>query len=153
MKRHLAIQPLSRQHHTALLAVLLLKKGIDRQADPTVMRSFLLQVWNQELQPHLAAEEQFLLPLIQPVLPTIVCDILVQHAQLWSLYQAVLANASAESLQAFVQLLESHIRQEERQYFPAIEASLDETALAQLASQLPEEKEATCLQFAPRFWE
>jgi hemerythrin-like domain-containing protein len=153
MKRHLAIQPLSRQHHTALLAVLLLKKGIDRQADPLVMRSFLQQVWDQQLQPHFDAEEQFLLPLIQTGLPTVASEILAQHAQLWSLYRSVLANASADNLQAFVQLLEAHIRKEERQYFPAIEASLDEAALAQLASQLPEEKKATCLQFAPRFWE
>lgn len=153
MKRHPAIQPLSRQHHTALLAVLLLKKGIARHADPTVMCSFLQQVWDQELQPHLVAEEQFLLPLIQPGLPTIVCDILVQHAQLWSLYHAVLAQGSEESLHAFVLLLETHIRQEERQYFPAIEASLDEAALAQLSSQLPEETETACLQFSPRFWE
>lgn len=153
MKRHLAIQPLSRQHHTALLAVLLLKKGLARQADPTVMGRFLQQVWEQELQPHLDAEEQFLLPLIQPHLPTIVCDILVQHAQLWSLYRKVQMVAAADSLQGFADLLEAHIRQEERQHFPAIEASLDDAVLTQLASQLPEEKEATCLQFTPRFWE
>ncbi len=153
MKRHPAIQPLSRQHHTALLAVLLLKKGLARQADPALMSQFLQQVWQQELQPHFDAEEQFLLPLMQPRLPAVVCDILVHHAQLYGLYREIKTAATASNLQSFVELLEKHVRLEERQFFPAAEACLDETALAWLAQQLPEEKDAGCFRFSTPFWE
>jgi hypothetical protein len=56
MKRDVHLQPLSRQHHNALMAVLLLKKGVQKQADVTVMKDFILFIWEHELVHHFEAE-------------------------------------------------------------------------------------------------
>jgi iron-sulfur cluster repair protein YtfE (RIC family) len=154
VKRHPAIQPLSRQHHVLLLAVLLLKKGITKKASLSVMVSFLNEVWYDVLQPHLQQEEDVLIPLFhQAELEEENRTILTEHKALERLHQMLNnAKATQDHLQEFVAMLEKHIRYEERHYFPKIESLANPTTFQQLADKI-KEAPSSCLQFSPRFWE
>jgi hemerythrin-like domain-containing protein len=154
MKRHIALQPLSRQHHTALLAVLLLKKGIARQAPPPIMRAFVQQVWDEDLQPHFRAEEEWLLPAVQqPATENLVRQMLEEHAQLRTMHhQMMVKDADSAVIGQFASMLEQHVRWEERVCFPAMEPFID-PALSERLLRLEDAGGARCLQFEPKFWE
>jgi len=64
MKRDAALQPLSHQHHNALMGVLLIRKGIEKKADMRVIKDFMLNWWQQDLDRHMMAEEKNLLPFL-----------------------------------------------------------------------------------------
>lgn len=154
MKRHPAIQPLSRQHHTLLLAVLLLKKGLAKNAPLPDMISFLNRVWMEVLESHTIQEESILIPLFDVAeLKAENQSVLNEHKELELLYQKCnSAGATKHELQLFVELLEKHIRFEERHYFPKLESLADAETLDKLSSGLTEIP-TSCLQFTPAFWE
>jgi hemerythrin-like domain-containing protein len=155
MKRDTHLQPLSRQHHNALMAVLLLKKGVQKKADVQVMQDFILTVWNDELQPHFEAEEKWLAAGSQ-------------HPNLLSLHQRMLQEhelirkyidqfnrtlTSHQTVQAYYELLEQHVRFEEREYFPALEQNLSVNELQSIGTHLLDKPGQSCAQFPVKFWE
>ncbi len=154
MKRHHSIQPLSRQHHNGLLAVLLLRKGIAGKADMAVMQKFVLQIWEDELKEHFREEEVVLMP---PVYDKIDGDLFQrmknEHSRLQSMIEQLQSpDLSFELFQQFADLLEAHIRFEERILFPAIEEALNPEIEALLTNHL-QDKTQNCINFQPKFWE
>jgi hypothetical protein len=55
MKRTEQLYPLSWQHHNGLMAVLLLKKGVQKKADVAVMKDFINSIRHEELDEHFEA--------------------------------------------------------------------------------------------------
>lgn len=62
MKRAEQLQKLSHQHHNGLMAVLLLKKGIEKKAAVDVLNGFIIHTWENELRTHFIKEEVYLHP-------------------------------------------------------------------------------------------
>jgi hemerythrin-like domain-containing protein len=157
MKRELNLQPLSRQHHNMLMAVLLLKKGLAKNADLQVMRDFIVKVYDEDLAPHMLAEENFLMYTMRnyPALVPHCLRMEAEHALLRELIE-VLAfpeRATIAIIEKFHQLLEQHIRFEEREAFPLIETTLKTEELENLGNLFVNDKEKNCLHFPTRFWE
>jgi hemerythrin-like domain-containing protein len=155
MKRDAHLQPLSRQHHNALMAVLLLKKGVQKKADIKVMQDFILTVWNDELQPHFEAEEKWL-PTTpqQSTLALLHQRMLQEHDVIRNyIYQFYTILTSIETIQAFYELLEQHVRFEEREYFPALEQYLSVNELQSIGTHLVDKPGQSCAQFPVKFWE
>jgi hemerythrin-like domain-containing protein len=149
------MQPLSRQHHQGLLMVLLLQKGLQKNADVNQMQEFLVAVWNSDLESHFNQEEKHLLPLLKdkPIDPQLTARIWQDHAVL----REMAAKAESGSLNEieigyFAERLEQHIRFEERTYFPAAEQVLSAAELEQLGESLIE-KEGNCMNYPVKFWE
>ena len=155
MKRNTHLQPLSRQHHNALMAVLLLKKGVQKKADIQVMQDFILTVWNDELQPHFEAEEKWL-PTTpqQSTLALLHQRMLQEHDVIRNyIYQFYTILTSIETIQAFYELLEQHVRFEEREYFPALEQYLSVNELQSIGTHLVDKPVQSCALFPVKFWE
>lgn len=152
MKRHPILQPLSRQHHTLLLAVLLLQKGIKKGASLGTMQQFLQQVWRSEIVAYFQ-KEQVLLHQINKngSHQEIVARIEEEHKTLEQAYQLSL-EGGANELEMFCSMLHQHIRTTERQYYPVLEITLADLPIPSIES---EEKidGKSCLQFEPKFWE
>ncbi len=149
MKRDPALVPLSHDHLSALVLVYCLKHGSGSSeryqwpAAPIEQVERIQKIWRQELQPHFAAEEQFIfLPLQAQVSSStqrLAQDLLTEHQQieqkieqLSSLPVEALAIAFAELAEA----LETHIRKEERQYFEALQAELTAKQLEQIGQAI-----------------
>jgi len=123
MKRNPALQPLSREHHTALV----LAKACERAAlscdkeliQETCQRA--IQIFVDEMEPHFQIEEQSFLPLLRSTeTQSLVEQTWVDHQQLRALLEGLRQN-DAEALGSFGKCLSTHVRFEERTLFPAIE--------------------------------
>jgi len=155
MQRAESLQPLSRQHKSALMTCLLIRKGVSKQASVSVMTDFLLQCWRQELKDHFEQEEKFLLPLLKsyPEGSTYAQAILRDH-ELWRTAMTHLeqANVTHRLLGDLADQLEQHVRYEERIVFPSIETKISPQQLSQL--HLNEDETASiCNTYPVKFWE
>jgi len=126
MKRSPLLQPLSREHHTALA----LAKACERAArsgDAALVQQAcrrVIHAYAHELEPHFHLEETALLPLLhgtatQPLAERTLAD----HGQLRGLLDALRQN-DAGALDTFGKCLSAHVRFEERELFPALESLL-----------------------------
>lgn len=155
MKRDPNLQPLSRQHHQGLMMVLLLQKGLKKNADPVIMQQFIRDEWHTDLEAHFLQEEQVLIPCLQgkPFNSQLTARILQDHATIRELVAKAEAGALNEiEINYFSELLEQHIRFEERVYFPEAEAVLSPEELQQIGSQL-HEKPRNCMDYPVKFWD
>jgi hemerythrin-like domain-containing protein len=139
MKRSAALAPLSRDHHQALVIASELSTAAPHQAAQAAER-FVRFLSDHELS-HFALEESVLLPSLpqdgrgQGLANRARTDHAFLRAALTRL-QAAPADASAEFLHEVGSRLQAHVRMEERELFPFIEASLEPAALERLGSRL-----------------
>jgi iron-sulfur cluster repair protein YtfE (RIC family) len=130
MKRHPALIQLSREHHSAL--VLVKRARGARAGDPVALKRLLAEVsqaFAGDLEAHFLLEELHLLPaLLAGGQQAAVERTLAEHAALRALAEHS-GNELPESLQRFGEALAEHIRFEERELFPLVQAVLGEEAL------------------------
>ena len=136
MKRHPALQHLSRDHHVALAIALRLSRATEDDA-PAVLEAFLA-FWREHGARHFRVEEEVLLPAFadhgDPDAGC-VADMLVDHVRIRAA-AGRLEKASEPSVEALHELgaaLERHVRLEEREVFPLIEAAMPQAAAEALA--------------------
>ena len=156
MKREQQLQPLSHQHHNGLMAVLLLKKGVEKQAATTVMDDFILSVWNGELRNHFIKEEVYLHPHVLqiPSLMEKYEQMKAAHHQIRHVVDAIRSGASGtDRILEFYTLLEKHIRFEERDLFPFIEEQIQPEQLNELGRNLQQLESKACSDYPVKFWE
>lgn len=148
IKRHKSLRPLSREHHDSLLLCWKIRRGLQKSVEPSRILEYVRYCAVRNLLPHFEVEEQ----VVFPVLGTkneMVRDALEQHARLRALFDRTAADAGM--LLVLEQLLEKHIRFEERVLFQEIQkAATPEQMLAieeSHAAIAPEEE------WADKFWE
>lgn len=155
MKRNENLQPLSRQHHNGLMASLLLEKGVNKQGPLTIMKDFVMYLFEMDLDEHFRLEEEFLIPAMRSndSLREAADKIMADHAALRSLRDRIVAAPSYEDLAAFGSLLEQHIRFEERVAFNEAEKFLTEEQLQSIGSSVHEFNDKNCMSYPVKFWE
>jgi hemerythrin-like domain-containing protein len=133
MKRAEALQPLSRDHLKALLAA----KRLRDATDAAGAGQDFLDFWEAEGKHHFRVEEEVLLPgwaLHCPVDRVAVARMLEEHLAIRrGALRAAAEVASLEELRELGQLLDDHVRFEERELFPMIERALAPDDLGRLA--------------------
>ena len=133
MLRHPALEAFSRDHNVGLLLARRLQDAVLGPAEARTAIELFREAWFGELLDHFAEEERLLLPLAS-----------VNHAERLIREHFVIAAAAAAledpGLKARVlgeagAVLEAHVRWEERELFPAIEASATPEQLRMLQEQ------------------
>ncbi len=124
MKRSPALQPLSREHHRALkLAKQCARAAASGDAAQVAQTCHIaLQDFAGELEPHFLAEESELLPRLPDAEQCLVARTLQDHGRLRDLRNG-LQRQEAVALAEFASCLAAHVRFEERELFPAVEAT------------------------------
>ena len=155
MKRDTALQPLSHQHHNSLMGCLLVRKGVEKKADKKVLKDFILNWWESDLQKHMHAEEKVLLPYLnkhrfnQSYLNVIFRD----HDTIRVLTDRLRVHEDGYRLYSiYADFVEQHIRFEERVVFEKIQEKFSHEELATLEKQLPSENRK-CSDYPVKFWE
>ncbi len=143
MRRSRELKPLSSEHHQALLVAFQLKQGLAGHAEavgaPKDLPGLLKlarKLEEQILRAHVRAEEELLDGLIQE--PD-VARLRTEHAEmarLLELSRTARAGDVRVHLAAFADLLERHVRWEERELFPYAERHVDEATLARIGGEL-----------------
>lgn len=126
MKRSPTLQPLSREHHTALTLANACERAA--QSGDAIKVNLACQraalAFANELEPHFKLEEQSLLPLLKsPAAQALAQRTLLDHEQLRGMLTGLQKN-DAGTLGNFGKLLSAHVRFEERELFPVIESLL-----------------------------
>lgn len=155
MKRNIHIQPLSRQHHNGLLAVLLLEKGLAKKADLTEMKAFIDHLFVNDLDEHFMLEEKYLAPLMHQYTALVehANRIIDEHLILHQLRDGIVQAPSTENIAALAAMLEQHIRYEERHAFPATEKYFTEADFQKLGTALENCNDKNCMSYPVKFWE
>jgi hemerythrin-like domain-containing protein len=143
MRRSRQLKPLSSEHHHALLVAFQLKQSLAGHAESAgaprdlpglvgLVRRFAVQV----LSTHTRAEEEVLGSYLAPA---DLERLRAEHLQLARLVEAAGGQNQAEqraALAAFADLLERHVRWEERELFPYAEGHIDADTLADIGGEL-----------------
>ncbi len=150
MKRHRSLQPLSRDHHHALVQARNLSAAAAANDPGSLAQTAarFADYWAGELQEHFLREERIVLPLLaRHVSPESdeLSETLRQHDEITRLV-TVLSDKLARRTEIEAALLDSlgealrlHIRFEENALFPKLEASVPEDELDRMGEQLETE--------------
>lgn len=117
------MQPLSREHHTALTLAKACERAAQSRDEGLVAQTCqrVIRAFSDELEPHFQVEEHSLLPLLRSAeTQSLVQRTMADHQQLRALLDDLRRNDS-EALGSFGKGLSAHVRFEERELFPVIE--------------------------------
>jgi hemerythrin-like domain-containing protein len=148
MKRAAELRQLSDDHHQGLVQARQLRKAVAGEGGGRLEEAAgaFLEFWQRETSGHFRREEEVLLPVLARYRQDVlgrgpVVEMLSQHArirgsvmQLSDEYTG--CDIRPETLGEIGELLEAHIRLEEREVFPMIEEVLPKVALEEVASRL-----------------
>ncbi len=135
MNRVAELRDLSDDHHTGLvLARRCRQTGAGRSAlSPEQVWKQVAEAFSSHLEPHFRIEEQYLLPALEAIgEASLVHRIREEHRALRALQAS--APADRELVSRFGELLEAHIRFEEREVFESTQHRLSPRALESIAS-------------------
>lgn len=144
-RRRESLIPLSREHHYGLLVCLRIHRGMDKHnADPYWLRDRAektISFFESELRTHFAVEEQIVFPAMREIKEAIaVIDQLTEeHRRLAALADRLRSAqnvALCPILCEFADLLEAHIRKEERVLFPCYERNIAPQEDSQVQAQV-----------------
>lgn len=143
MKRHEALAPFSREHHSALILAQLCKNNAPiyrgLPADDAGKAAYAIALFNDQLKAHFKSEETVFYHVLtnHPSLKMLIDEIIDEHRFLESLFRNVQeAGDISAKLHALGITLEKHIRKEERVLFPAIQELCSEEELCDIAKIL-----------------
>lgn len=127
LKRHKALQPLSREHHHGLLLSWKIRTGFSKNIEIERIKTYADWFFNNELIPHFELEEAHIFPILKAD-NELVKRALAEHRRLKRLFND--EKDVERSLHKIEEELEQHIRFEERILFPEIQKTATEAQLA-----------------------
>jgi hypothetical protein len=147
ISRHPALQPLSREHHDALMLYFKIRQGLKKGVNCARIADYMRWFFQEHLEPHFLVEEQRLFPLLGNDHPEVI-RALSEHKELRRMFTGSLNRE--EELLAAGSMLEAHVRFEERQLFNLIQDSVKEDRLK--AALLTDSAPPSCSLWQDEFW-
>ncbi len=149
MKRHEAIIPLSHDHHQALRFATAMQKN----ASPTKRALQTLEeklndakrTFEIELVPHFTHEEEILFPIARGLsdeLDKMIDDILEEHRVIKEAFNNAELGNLEENLDRIGQLVEKHVRTEERVLFQKIQEVVPNEKLEEIIGKITPVKDS-----------
>ncbi|MEM0517145.1 hemerythrin domain-containing protein [Aequorivita flava] len=129
IKRHVALQPLSRQHHFGLLFSWKLRKGFHKNIEKKRLQQYAKWFFKHEIEPHFKDEEKYLFPILEAD-NELIERALKEHRRLKRLFNNT--KDPERSLHQLEEELDAHIRFEERVLFNEIQKVATEAQLKKI---------------------
>jgi len=132
-RRHESLIPLSREHHYGLLVCLRIHRGIENHQADVIWLSEraekVIHFFESDLKTHFKAEEEIVFPAMSGIEDSraTIDQLVEEHRKLERFVQRLREARDlqlAPLLREFADLLEAHIRTEERVLFPRYERSV-----------------------------
>jgi hemerythrin-like domain-containing protein len=138
MKRNQAFETLSHDHHDGLVFAAAIRKSRAAGDSLEDLAARVRAFWERHLVEHFRAEEEILLPEMQDEpLSALSLRLASEHEAIWKLVDSLQDPGKGDAtLDAFSDVLVSHIRFEERELFPKLERALPSATLAKIAFEL-----------------
>ncbi len=148
LKRHSTLQPLSREHHHGLQLCWKIRTGFKKQVEPERIKKYADWFYVNHLLPHFEIEEKYIFPILDKD-NDLIKRALSEHLKIRCLFQA--GTELYKNLNSIAEMLESHIRFEERVLFNEIQSVATNDRLQQIRLHHTEERFADNL--TDPFWE
>lgn len=150
IKRNKSLVVLSKEHHFGLLACWKIRQGIALNIEPERMRNYINYFWENHLVQHFATEENILFKSSEGKL---INTALSEHDELRSQIKLINDGVTIANLNSFANLLEHHIRFEERELFQLLQAELSEEKLNKIGEEIEELGEEPFVEnYEDTFW-
>ena len=152
IKRSRQLAPLSREHHDGLLFAWKIKQGIDNHTPAERMRKYALWFWRHHMKPHFYQEEKILAPYLPDDNP-MKKRLKEEHDHIRELVLGLDDETGSDKRHLIIlsDLLNQHIRFEERELFPFLEKLLTPEQLDKVFSEL-EQHPVSCGEYDDEFW-
>lgn len=139
IKRSKHILQLSKDHHFTLLFCWKIRQGLKQHIDTERIKKYVQEFWEKDMQEHFREEENI---LFAPVNDDKVRKAIEDHQQIKQqvkLIETLTGEAVAKLLSTLANQVDAHVRYEERELFPHLEATLTETQMEAIGGQLKKE--------------
>ena len=147
IKRHEAIQPLSREHHNGLVFCWRIRAGLSKNVETRRIKTYVDWFWANHLHQHFDAEEQYVFPVLEDH-DDLLKRALAEHRRLETLITT--ETDLTQTLEAIANILEGHIRFEERVLFNKIQEVATDEQLHEIFTH--HDHEVTCDVWPDEFW-
>jgi hemerythrin-like domain-containing protein len=147
IKRDAALQPLSRQHHSGLLFCWKIRAGLIKLIEIERIKEYTDWYFKHHLLPHFELEEKHLFPILGNQ-NELTKRALSEHRKIKRLHQK--KDDIIKNISLIEELLESHIRFEERVLFNKIQEIATDKEL-ELIHSIHEEQEVV-QEWEDQFW-
>ena len=145
------MQPLSREHHDGLLFVWKIRQGVNNHTSIEKLRDYTGWYWKNHIRPHFFQEEKVLLLFIEATHPMAV-QLKNEHNYIRELIIAIDKNADWSDFTLLANLLEKHIRFEERELFRYFEDNLAQKELGEIYEKMEEHPVSCEEEWKDEFW-
>lgn len=137
IKRHSALQEVSRDHHHGLLLCWKIRTGLSKNIQTERIKTYVDWFYETYLVPHFIMEETYIFPILGKDHPWIK-KVLAEHRRLNRLFST--STVDIKTLGQIEETLEQHIRFEERQLFNHVQQVASATQLEIIEKQHNNEK-------------
>lgn len=128
LKRHKALQPLSREHHYGLLLSWKIRRGLSKNIEPKRIKIYADWFFKTYLLPHFEMEEKYVFTVLG-LNDELVKKAMAEHVLLSYLFENEDIKVALNEIES---VLDKHIRFEERVLFPEIQRVATETQLVEI---------------------
>lgn len=151
IKRSEQLQPLSREHHDGLLFVWKLKQGLENRTSLEIIKEYTGWYWRHHIKPHFFQEEKILIPFM-PAQHPMALQLKKEHDYIRELILNIDREPDKHDLIRLSNLIESHIRFEERELFQFLEEHLSKNQLAEIYEKLEQHPVSCKEDWKDEFW-
>jgi iron-sulfur cluster repair protein YtfE (RIC family) len=139
IKRSEALKELSKDHHFNLLLIWKIRQGLKLNVELLRIQNFILHFFNEQILHHFSTEENYLFCLL-PQDDSLRLRAEQEHSTIKKIAAEISTDKIFENkITEFANLLESHIRFEERILFPFIEKNIPYAKLERAATHFTTE--------------
>jgi hemerythrin-like domain-containing protein len=144
------LAPLSREHREGLLFAWKLRKGLQFGINPERIREYVLWYWQRHIKPHFFQEEKILMPYMPAKLEMAV-RLRKEHDHIRELILSLDKEPDKATFIALANLVNDHIRFEERELYGYLEQILGKDELDVIFLKL-EEHPMNSDEWKDEFW-
>ncbi|RAU82825.1 hemerythrin domain-containing protein [Pontibacter arcticus] len=156
-KRDKSLIPLSREHHFGLLFCWKIRQGLNNGTDLELLRSYVRYFWENILKAH-CEEEEWLLNRLLKEDDTVRERLAEEHHLIHSIVELIESGNKINSkiqkelFKVLERDLTDHIRWEERELFPYLQAVTSPAEMELAREMLNHKHEPRLDDFTPNFW-
>ena len=146
------IKRLSREHHFSLLFCWKIRQGLKTNVAVERIRKYVQYFWQQHLQPHFKEEEKI---LFAPIKDRQVERAMNEHKFIRQQIEDLPnypEKKERKTLEKIADLVDEHVRYEERELFPHLERKLSEEQLENIGKLIQKHSSSLQDQYEDQFW-
>lgn len=135
IKRHQALVSFSKEHHFGLLLIWKIRRGLLNAVSAERIGKYVLFFFTEDLKTHFKDEEQLLFCKL-PATDTLRLQAEEEHKEIYRLVEAIAGTTNDEDLlRQFADILEKHIRFEERILFNHLQSHISAEELEDISTR------------------